>query len=398
MVVGDTFEPKFYIPHAVMENISYKINSNNDKLLEDFSFSPGDAVVAETPGKLHMEIKLFGLIPIREMVVNVIPRLRVVPCGQSIGVLLHTNGVVVVGMAGISINREKVNPAAEAGINAGDVIIEANGKKINSDVQLRKIVDQAGVNKKKIKVKIKRNNKILQKNISPVYCKDTRSYRIGLFIRDTAAGVGTLTFYHPESQTYGALGHMISDMNTSSSTDLKDGCIVGAEIQGVHPGKKGQPGEKIGLFNKETLQGSIEKNTKFGIFGKLEKPAANSYYPDPIPVALNDEIKKGPAEIMTVIDGNDVEKYDIEIQQVVPQSFSDGKGLIIKITDKDLLRRTGGIVQGMSGSPIIQNNKLIGAVTHVFINDPKRGYGVMAQWMLQKYNIFTQNNNLNKVS
>jgi len=401
IVVGDKLEPDLHVPRAVLKNISLHINGDNKNFLvkdgtptTDLSFGPGEALpVANTPGTFHMQVKLFGLIPIREMIVNVVPRVQVVPGGQSIGVLLHTNGVMVVGLADVKTSGgKKINPAAEAGIAVGDVIKKINGIKIKSDVQVRDIIDNCGKEKKSLTLKVKRSNKIFFTTLKPVYCTETHRYRLGMFIRDSAAGVGTLTFYHPASGRYGALGHMIADIDTLKQIDLADGCVVGADIQNIHPGKKGRPGEKVGLFEgKSDLIGNITKNTKYGIFGNLEKPVHNPVYNHTISVALSGEISEGPAKILTVVKGNKIEKYDIEIQKVLPQAHSDGKGLIIKITDSKLLQCTGGIIQGMSGSPIIQNDRLVGAVTHVFINDPTRGYGVLAQWMLQEADILPAN-------
>ena len=405
--VGDKLEPNVYIPRAVLKNLSLQVNSKSQQILEtngttgtDFSILPGaELPVANTPGTFHMQVKLFGLIPVREMVVNVVPRVKVIPGGQSIGVLLHTNGVMVVGIADITTESgKKENPAAAAGVEVGDVILKVNGLAIKSDMQLRKIIDSYGKQKKPLSLQLKRGAKTFSASVQPDYCQETRRYRMGLFIRDSAAGVGTLTFYHPASGRYGALGHMIADIDTSQQIDLADGCIVGASIQKIHLGKKGRPGEKIGLFDGESgISGDIAKNSQFGIFGNLNKPIKNVIYKKPIPVALNEEIVKGPAKIVTVVKGDNVELYDIEIQKVIPQS-QDGKGLIIKITDSELLRDTGGIVQGMSGSPIIQNGRLVGAVTHVFINDPTRGYGVMAQWMIQEAGILPENKDKFKVS
>lgn len=408
LVVGDKLEPDLPVPQAVLKNISIHINYADANTLildgsasKDFSFSPGDKIpVTNTPAKLYMQVKLFDLIPIREMVVNVVPRVKVIPGGQSIGVLLHTRGVMVVGLADIKTSGgKKVNPAAKAGVAVGDIILKINGNEIKSDTQVRDIVDNYGNKKKPLILKIKRGKRIFSTTLKPVYCTETHRYRMGLFIRDSAAGVGTLTFYHPPSGCYGALGHMITDIDTSQQINLADGCIVGAKIQGIHPGKKGQPGGKIGLFEGESqLMGNITKNTKYGIFGNLEHPVTNPIYDQPIPVALSHEISEGPATILTVLKGNKIEKYNIEIQKVLPMSYSDGKGLIIKITDDRLLKYTGGIIQGMSGSPIIQNGRLVGAVTHVFINDPTRGYGILAQWMLEEADIFSAKNNLKKVS
>ncbi|MGE5702682.1 MAG: SpoIVB peptidase, partial [Clostridia bacterium] len=209
-------------------------------------------------------------------------------------------------------------------------------------------------------------------------------YRMGLYIRDSAAGVGTLTFYEPKSGAYGALGHVISDVDTGQAIVVGDGQIVQASVTSIEKGESGNPGEKFARFyNESVVLGNITKNTPFGIFGKMKESPKRSYYQEAIPVALAEQVQEGPAKILTVVDGQRVEEFDIEIVNVVKQHFPATKGMIIRVTDKRLLDKTGGIVQGMSGSPIIQNGKLVGAVTHVFVNDPTSGYGCFIEWMLQ---------------
>ncbi len=193
-----------------------------------------------------------------------------------------------------------------------------------------------------------------------------------------------MTFFEPESKRYGALGHVISDMDTKKPIEINNGTIVRSTVTAIQKGNNGTPGEKQAKFSiKENKIGSITKNSPFGIFGKLDKSIENGQYDKPMPIALSHEVKEGPAKILTVIDGEKVEEFDVEIVSSVPQKSPATKGMVIQITDPRLLEATGGIVQGMSGSPIIQNGKVIGAVTHVFVNDPTSGYGVHIEWMLQ---------------
>jgi stage IV sporulation protein B len=207
---------------------------------------------------------------------------------------------------------------------------------------------------------------------------------LGLYIRDSAAGVGTLTFYAPDQGVYGALGHVITDMDTQTPIVVGSGEILQSSVSSINKSQSGEPGEKRAHFLKEgrTL-GSVERNTSFGIFGKMSQLPEHSFRSEPMSVAFAEEVKEGPAHILTVVDKQKVEKFDIEIVHVSKQSSPATKGMVIKITDPKLLERTGGIVQGMSGSPIIQNGKLVGAVTHVFVNDPSSGYGCFIEWMLQ---------------
>lgn len=385
LTVGDQINLAASFPRHVLNNLKLHVDQKNTGVLKLNNM--GIPVAAE-PGKANLQLKLFGLIPIKNMEVQVVPQVKLVPGGHSIGVLLQAEGVMVVGQSVVQdINGNKSNPAKEAGVQTGDVILKINGQSVNSDEQVAKIVDNAGKTGKKLTLVIKRKGKITGANVEPILCKDTRRYRIGLYIRDSAAGVGTLTFYDPATKKYGALGHIITDSDTNQPIDVGAGKIVRSSVQGIQAGKKGIPGEKIGMFiDDRDFAGNIEKNTKLGIYGTLNRDPAGMQAPA-LPIALGNQISEGPAKILTVLDGEKIEEFTIEIKRILPQNQPDSKGLIIEITDPRLLRRTGGIIQGMSGSPIIQNGKLVGAVTHVFINDPTRGYGCLIEWMLTEAGI-----------
>ncbi|ADY56172.1 SpoIVB peptidase [Syntrophobotulus glycolicus DSM 8271] len=310
--------------------------------------------------------------------------LRVIPGGQSIGISLRTNGVLIVGYAPIidSSGKEKF-PAKNAGIKIGDMILSINEVKAQNDLQVSEEIDQQCQKNKTINFTIKRGNQILKKQISPVFCSETNRNRIGLFIRDEAAGVGTLTFIEPKQQIFGALGHVITDMDTNEKIELKDGKVIESSISSIEKGKNGDPGEKIGTFMiNSNFSGKINKNTESGIYGTLEGKFTNKFYKDGILLGLKSEIIPGPAKIYTVLKNNTIEEFDIEIEKIM-LNRNDNKNLIIKITDPKLLDQSGGIVQGMSGSPIVQNQKLIGAVTHVFVNDSTRGYGIFIENMIK---------------
>lgn len=317
-------------------------------------------------------------------------------CGHAIGVFLHTEGVTVVGHAEVEdLAGRRHNPAEKAGIQEGDLIVKVNNVEISEARQLKEEVERAGLQGKEVVLEVRRQKKIFTVKICPVYCKETRRYRIGLFIRDNAAGMGTLSFYDPKSKRYGALGHVVTDVNSPVKADLSGGKIVSALVKEVSPGWKGKPGEKIGVFQKKAeFTGNIETNTPFGIFGVLRQPPSSFYYPEPMPVARTDEIALGPAEVLTVLKEGKIERFAVEIERVCPQIRPEGKGLLLKVTDRELIRRAGGIVQGMSGSPIVQNGKFIGVVTHVFVSDPTRGYGVPAEWMINEAGFFFAENKL----
>lgn len=333
-------------------------------------------------GHVSLEFLLFGLLPIKHLAVDVIPEVQVSLGGHSIGVLLHAEGVMVVGFAPVvAENGDVFYPAREGGIEKGDLILKVNGRKVGNEDGAVQLIDYFGRQGEPVLLEVKRDTRVLQRSVTPVLCRDTGRYRIGLYIRDVAAGVGTLTFYDAASGTFGALGHVITDAESNRPLSISDGRIVAANVTGVQPGRSGRPGEKVGTFTDESdVIGTIGKNTEFGIFGTLSvRPGADT---GTLPMALMREVRRGPAEIYTVIEGQRVERFAVEIERVSTQDRPDTKGLVIRVTDPRLLRKTGGIVQGMSGSPIVQDGRLVGAVTHVFVNDPTRGYGVFAEWML----------------
>lgn len=333
-------------------------------------------------------------MPIKKVDVSVLEDLKIVPGGQSIGVQLHTVGVLVVGHHRVSETNKKLSPGEEANIEIGDIILEIDGEPIKEMEDVKPLVEKAGKANKSLDVTIKRDDEKIHTKLTPAMDSKKNEYRIGLYIRDSAAGIGTMTFYDPDSKKYGALGHVISDMDTKEPIEIYNGAIVNSTVTSIDKGENGTPGEKQAKFQVDADKiGTITKNTPFGIFGKLNEKVDNGKFNKPMPVALSSEVEEGPAKILTVIDGEKVEEFDIDIVSSVPQKFQATKGMIIKITDPELLKKTGGIVQGMSGSPIIQNGKIIGAVTHVFVNDPTSGYGVHIEWMLQEagINIYESN-------
>ncbi|MGO0060887.1 SpoIVB peptidase [Brevibacillus fluminis] len=346
-------------------------------------FSKPVSVEPRQAGSTDLQVK-WGNMPIKTVKVSVLPDLRVIPGGQSIGVKLQTSGVLVVGHHLVNNGTEKFSPGERSGIHVGDTIIKMNDMYINDMNDVKKLVNEAGAKNEPVQMLVVRGKEKLTVNLMPAKDVKDSEYRMGLYIRDSAAGVGTLTFYEPKTGAYGALGHVISDVDTGQAIVVGDGQIVQASVTSIEKGESGNPGEKFARFyNESQVLGNITKNTPFGIFGKMKEPPKRSYYQEAIPVALAEQVQEGPAKILTVVDGQRVEEFDIEIVNVVKQHFPATKGMIIRVTDKRLLDKTGGIVQGMSGSPIIQNGKMVGAVTHVFVNDPTSGYGCFIEWMLQ---------------
>ncbi|NSL50398.1 SpoIVB peptidase [Calidifontibacillus erzurumensis] len=351
----------------------------------------GDAKTLSIKGEESGEEKMLlemAEFPIKKVDIKVLPDIKIVPGGQSIGVKLNTLGVLVVGHHLIETEQGPKSPGEEAGIKVGDIIMEINGQPIQEMTEVSPLVDEAGEKGKPLQLVILRDNKKFETELKPLKAKHENSYRMGLFIRDSAAGIGTMTFYHPETKKYGALGHVISDMDTKKPIVVHDGQIVRSTVTSIEKGANGNPGEKLARFsNEKDIIGNITRNSPFGIFGELTKEIKNGIMDEPMPIALASEVKEGPAKILTVVEGDKVQEFDVEVVSSVPQKFPATKGLVIKISDPELLEKTGGIVQGMSGSPIIQDGKIIGAVTHVFVNDPTSGYGVHIEWMLNEAGI-----------
>ncbi|WP_017755715.1 SpoIVB peptidase [Calidifontibacillus oryziterrae] len=335
--------------------------------------------------KMLLEMANF---PVKNVDIKVLPDFKIIPGGQSLGVRLNTLGVLVVGHHLIETKQGNESPGEKAGIEIGDIIMKIDDKPIEKMSDVSYYVDQAGKNDKPLKLIIKRDENEFETELIPLKAKNEDHYRIGLYIRDSAAGIGTMTFYHPESKKYGALGHVISDMDTKKPIVVHDGQIVRSTVTSIEKGANGSPGEKLARFaNDREIIGNISKNSPFGIFGKLNTDVKNGIMDNPMPIALSHQVKEGPAKILTVVEGDKVQEFDVEVVSSVPQKFPATKGMVINITDPKLLDKTGGIVQGMSGSPIIQEGKLIGAVTHVFVNDPTSGYGVHIEWMLNEAGI-----------
>lgn len=368
------------------ENLNFKIatgltlKSKNSKTILTASNINKEKI--NTEGANNLNLNLFGTIPVKEVSVNVIPKTTVVPLGNAIGMKLYTRGVLVVGMSQIETdNNEKKKPYENSGIEQGDTILEVNNNAIENTEDLIKEVEKSEGNT--INIKYLRNEKTMQTDITPVKSKNT--YKIGLWVRDAAAGVGTLTFYEPKTNLFMALGHGISDIDTEEIVNIANGELVTANIVSITKGRKGYPGEIRGTIDQGRTIGTIYKNTNFGVYGTVKnKNYLESDLTQEMEVATRSEIKEGKAQIICQLENSNKKKYDIEIEKIYTNNNQNNKSMLIKITDNELLEKTGGIIQGMSGAPIIQEGKFIGAVTNVLVNDPTQGYGVFADIMIKE--------------
>ncbi len=337
----------------------------------------------ETAGTFELNLNLFGTIPVKEIDVNVIPKTKVVPMGNLIGAKLYTSGVLVVGMSEIQgDDQQKHKPYEGSGIEEGDMIVEMDSKKIaNTDELVETVNSSKG---KVIQIKYVRNDETITTSIQPIKSEDNE-YKLGLWVRDAAAGVGTLTFYESSTGKFAALGHGIVDVDTGDIINIANGELVTSNLVAIKKGEKGTPGEIKGSIDSGVTIGNISKNTNFGVFGLVSnKNNLNLNGAKEYEVALRSEIQTGEAEIICELENEKKEQYKIEISKIYTSNNYDNKSMMIKITDERLLQKTGGIIQGMSGSPIIQNGKFVGAITNVLVSDPTTGYAIFGDLMVKQ--------------
>ncbi len=347
------------------------------------ALSNNNKALTNTAGKAKLEVSLFERFNLKNVKVDILPRTKVIPVGNIAGVKLYTNGVLVVGMSEIEgLDKKKYKPYANSGIKEGDTIVEVNEQQVTSTEALIETVNES--HGKDLKIKYVHEEHTKECSIVPVKTKD-RQYKLGLWVRDSAAGVGTVSFYEPSSKTFGALGHGITDIDTNELINIASGEFVTTRILSITKGQSGNPGKIQGTVENQSNIGKIFKNSKFGIYGKVDNLSSLKVDTSKeMEVALREEIKTGKATILCSLDNEKPQEYEIEIEKLYKENNYDNKSMQIKVTDQKLLEKTGGIIQGMSGSPIIQNGKFIGAITHVLVKDPTKGYAVFGDIMLKQ--------------
>ena len=339
-----------------------------------------------------VDLKLFGTIPFSTVQVEVVDERKVAVLGHPFGMKLYTDGVLVIDTTEVDGADGAVNPSLRAGLKKGDYILSANGMQITCNEDLSELV--GGSSGESIRLQILRDGKRKELDIQPIYSVAGESFRLGVWVRDSSAGIGMLTFYNPSTEVLCGLGHGICDEDTGSLMTVESGEMVLAKIIAVEPGQKGAPGELKGRFTNDSLA-DIRQNENNGVYGVLKGKIDLSNL---VEVALKQEIVDGPAQILCTVDGETPALYSCTVQKRNSSFYESTQNLIVRITDTDLLNKTGGIVQGMSGSPILQNGKLIGAVTHVLVDDPATGYGVFAENMLTTAQSVANNNKLKDAS
>ena len=329
-------------------------------------------ISAEAGGQTSVTFSLLGLIPVHETRVNVVEERTLIPGGQAVGVALKTRGVLVVSDA-----------AKGRALRAGDVILSADGKNVESTKALSEQVGTAQTDT--VRLEVLRGGQTITVDAQAEPDPSDGRRKLGVWVRDSTAGVGTLTYIDPANQAYGALGHAIVDADTGRLLAAREGAILHASIVGVTKGQSGKAGELKGNFLKAGEQiGSLMENCEYGIYGVLEDMPENLLYPQGLRAGARSAVHTGTASIIATVDADGPQEYGVEIVRCFAQSEPSQKGMILRVTDERLLEKTGGIVQGMSGSPILQDGRIIGAVTHVYLSDATQGYGMYIEWMLEK--------------
>lgn len=328
-----------------------------------------------------ISVSLFNLFNVKEVNVSTVKNTKVVPLGNIIGIKLYSNGVLVIGMTEV----EGKKPYENTGIKEGDLITTVDNVTVTTTEELIKCVNNS--QGKQVKIKYIREGTEYVTDIEPVKTKEDK-YKIGLWVRDGACGIGTATYYDPGTGKIATLGHGIVDRDTDKLITIESGKLLTSTITKIQKGEKGNPGEIKGIINDNQTIGSINLNTDFGIYGNLKE--INTLGIDKnnsLDIALKNEIKTGEATILLALEDEIRKEYKIEIKKIYKNNTEDNKSMLIEITDEKLIEKTGGIIQGMSGAPIIQNGKFIGAITHVLVNNPLQGYAVFGEIMIKQMNI-----------
>ncbi len=385
IITGEEQKLSFRMPiSAKIEGESVGVLEVNREPLEKGSIKIdlSDAITMEAAEKTSatMEVKLFGIIPLKKVEISAVSPQSVVVGGSAIGIHVETDGILVLGTTSVVGDDKMTYEPAENRLKSGDYIVEVNGKAMQEKEDLMELLAESDGSA--LHCKIRRGKELMETSVTPIRTADG-SYKIGTWIRDDTQGIGTLTYLTPDGK-FGALGHGITDVDTGVLMEAGGGNVYDAEILRIVKGQPGTPGELSGVIHRseEERLGNVSKNTAQGIFGTVKENCELDLEDTVYEIGFKQEVKKGKATILCELNGC-VGEYEIEIQQIDYSNKNHAKGLVLKITDENLLELTGGIVQGMSGSPIIQNGKLIGAVTHVFIRDSTKGYGTFIENMLQ---------------
>ena len=343
------------------------------------------SVALENENITKLNLNILGQT-VKEVSVNVIENTEVIPIGKIIGLKLYTNGVLIVGMSEIEdVNHKKERPFENLDIQEGDTILKVNDLEIQTIENLQKEINASKGENINLTL-LKEDGSIATSNIKPVQVSN-KEYKLGLWVKDAATGVGTLTYYEPTTKSFAALGHGITDNDTDSLINIESGNVVTSRVISIQKGEQGKPGEIRGSIINQPTIGTVYKNTDFGIYGELTNLSnLNIDYNKKIQIALRNEIKIGNAKMLCSVDGKETKEYNIKIEKIYDSNNTNNKSMMIEVTDEELIGKTGGIIRGLSGAPIIQDGKFVGAVTNVLVNSPTKGYAIFADMMIKEMN------------
>ncbi|MBE6022397.1 MAG: SpoIVB peptidase [Cellulosilyticum sp.] len=388
LIVGEEHHFNFDLPLKanILKGNNIIIKDDAEQFIESHIVNLNRSLYVTMPeeGETDVTLSFLGIIPLKTVSVKALSYQTLIPSGDIVGIKVETNGVMVLGVGEFETEDATVSPCKDI-IEAGDIILKCNGKVVENKEAFRALIESSS--EKEALLEISHKGEIKQVKVKPLYSKSEDEYKIGLWIKDSTQGIGTITYINPENGHFGALGHGITDTQTRILTPVRTGEIMEVFITKIKKGEKGTPGELSGIidYNEESQLGKICLNSSLGIYGEVKKSYLEGKQNEALPIAFQDEVHEGKASIMLNLTGEGSKEYEVEIQKVSKYSNEPSKGMVIRIVDEALLSLTNGIVQGMSGSPILQDGKIIGAVTHVFVHDPTRGYGIFIENMINNY-------------
>lgn len=354
-----------------------EVNINNQRLTEPVFVTLNEPLSVFSDGECTMDMRLsFMGIPMKDVKVSVLPHIKLMPCGRIAGVRIETDGIMVLGLGEVECAAGESYAPCGGKIHPGDILTKANGVELKDKETLIEVVENSNG---AVHFEGTRNENKFSADITPVYDGQSGKKKVGMWVRDSTQGIGTITYIDKNTGKFAALGHGITDVDTKQIMKVKTGEIIDSSVSAVKKGETGDPGELLGDISGGKIIGEVFENNEHGIFGVCRK---DFFEGEEMPVALQSEVTEGKAYILANVDGKKVEKFEINIESVNRYNTDNSKGMVIEITDERLISKTNGIVQGMSGSPIIQNGKLIGAVTHVFVRNPLKGYGIFIENMI----------------
>ncbi len=375
MTAGESYVMNISAPFDAEIESNEAVSINNEKVSENIEVSLNDDNLISSASNTvaNLKVKLMGM-PVKKVQLYFLPEKKVEVIGKTVGICVDTKGVLVLGIGNVKCVDSSLCAPCRNILKSGDIIMSIDGKDVDSKEGLAQLINTD----KAVNVGILRNDESMSFQLTPVMSADDGTYKLGLWVRDSTQGIGTITYYDRETNTFGALGHPINDVDTGKLMEIDGGEILEAKVDKAEKGRSGYPGSLVGNIYFDKTIGYVESNMNNGIFGQM----CSEIEGVEMPIGYKNDVKVGNASIFVDIGSGFVDEYSVYIDSINKYNTNDTKNFILTITDTNLLNKTGGIVQGMSGCPIVQNGKLVGAVTHVFVNDPTRGYGIFIENMI----------------